>query len=83
MREARQPQALFSGGVVLARWAEEGPREGLLHPSAVEDARKDARKDALHALLTALPLIVEREADDRELPETELGLRSPSTSTRP
>jgi len=79
MREARQPQALFSGGVVLARWAEEGPREGLLHPSAVEDARKDA----LHALLTALPLIVEREADDRELPETELGLRSPSTSTRP
>lgn len=60
LRDARQPQSLFSGGIVLARWAEDGPREGFLHPSTVEDVRKDA----LRALLTALPLIVDREADE-------------------
>jgi hypothetical protein len=58
----RQPQALFSGGIVLARWAEDGPRSGLLHPFTAADVRKDA----LRALLAALPLIIAKEEADTE-----------------
>jgi hypothetical protein len=63
-RDYRQTLDLFSGGITLARWAEDGPRSGFLHPSTVADVRKDA----LHALLAALPSILQHEeADDREM----------------
>ena len=63
-RDYRQTLNLFSGGIALARWAEDGPRSGLLHPSTITDVRKDA----LHALLAALPSILQHEeADGREV----------------
>jgi hypothetical protein len=67
-REWRRALSLLSAGVVLARWAEDGPRSGLLYPSNVPDMQKDAVK----TLLAALPSIRERETADERLSD---GLR--------
>ncbi len=50
-RQFRQGLALFEGGRTLARWANDGPRTGMLIGSDIDDIRKQARA----ALLEALP----------------------------
>jgi hypothetical protein len=59
-REYRQALNRISGGITLARWAEDGPRSGLVHPSTVPDVQKEA----IGVLLDALPVIQSREAKD-------------------
>ena len=70
-QDYRQALDGLVGGVTLARWAEDGPRSGLVHPSTVPDVQKDAVK----ALVDALPKIRENERDDGKMD----GLRSMPT----
>lgn len=54
--------ALVRAGRVLAHWAIDGPRRGMLLSDDVTAMRKDARQ----ALVTALPLISRKDEADRK-----------------
>ena len=62
-QDYRQTLDLLLGGITLARWADDGPRSGLVHPSTVPDVQKDAVK----ALVDALAKIRQMEQDNNKL----------------